>query len=185
MRMISAYSAIKLLPRCLVVFDIDDTVLHFPSHDRAWWKNTKANYMITQDMDDPSAEHQTLLDWRAGVSTLDALPINKEEFHQFYNDAAIQQCDLIFLTARDSSMKEVTYNHVRNSLLPTVHDQQIYFSEHKGPALKHILQTNYPQHKHVIFIDDYEKNHQSVLATFQDDPNITLDVYHFVHQHHL
>lgn len=180
--MISAYSAIKLLPRCLVVFDIDDTVLHFPSHDRSWWKSTKHNYITTQAMDDSAAEYQTLLNWRAGVSALEAQAIDKEGFLQFYNDAKAQQCDLIFLTARDASMKDTTYKHVRNSLLH-VHDNAIYFNEHKGSALQHILQNHYPHHKHVIFVDDYEKNHKSVLETFQDNPNITLDVYHFVHQH--
>lgn len=134
-------------------------------------------------MDDSAAEYQTLLNWRAGVSALNALSIDKEGFLQFYKDAATQQCDLIFLTARDASMKDATYKHVRDSLLHTVHDQQIYFSEHKGPALQHILQTDYPQHNHVIFVDDYEKNHKSVLETFQDHPKVTLDVYHFVHQH--
>ncbi len=182
MRLISAYSAIRLLPRCLVVFDIDDTVLHFPSHNRAWWKDTKQTYQVTHNMDEPAAEQQTLYDWRAAVSSLDAIPIDKDGFHTFYDQAKNEQCDVIFLTARDISMKDATYKHIRNSLFD-VHDNQIYFSEHKGPALRNILDAQYPHHKHIIFVDDYEKNHQSVLSTFAQDSQITLDVYHFVHSH--
>ena len=180
MRLISAYSAIRLLPRCLVVFDIDDTVLHFPSHNRAWWKETKSNYQIVNKMEEPAAELQTLYDWRAAVSALDALPIDKDGFHTFYDQAVKEQCDIIFLTARDISLKDATYKHMRTSLL-NVHDDQIYFSEHKGPALRNIIDRQYNQHKHIIFVDDYEKNHQSVFNTFAQDPQITLDAYHFVH----
>lgn len=182
MRLISAYSAIRLLPRCLVVFDIDDTVLHFPSHNRAWWKASKQDYQMSYNLDEKAAEQQTLYDWRAAVSALDAQPIDKDGFLTFYQQAIDNQCELIFLTARDFSMKEATYKHMRTSLFD-VHDGQIYFSEHKGPALRNILNTQFPHHQHVIFVDDYEKNHQSVLETFAQDPQITLDVYHFVHSH--
>jgi hypothetical protein len=175
LRVINSYSAITLVARSLVVFDIDDTLVNFPQYDMNWWNAKKAMYEKIMNKED--ADRATLYEWRAAVQHVDPQPIDKDGFLQFYAQAKAAGCDVIFLTARSKKLKEVTHRHLKNSLMECEEDH-VFFSENKGPALVSILQQRQRSYPHVIFIDDLVKNHESVRASL-DAFGVPVDTYHF------
>lgn len=174
LRVINSYSAITLVARSLVVFDIDDTLVHFPDYDLIWWNAKKAGY--EQSMSKEEADRETLLDWRAAVHHIDPQPIDKDGFLQFYAKAKAADCDIIFLTARSEKLKEITHRHLKNSVMEC-DEADVFFGEDKGPSLISILQERRAYH-HVIFVDDLVKNHESVRTSL-DAIGLPVDTYHF------
>ena len=174
LHVINSYSAITLVARSLVVFDIDDTVVNFPQYDMNWWNAKKAMYEKIMNKED--ADRATLHEWRAAVHHVDPQPIDKDGFLQFYAQAKAAGCDVIFLTARSKKLKEVTHRHLKNSLMECAEDH-VFFAEDKGPALTSIIKQRRP-YPHVIFVDDLVKNHESVRASL-DALGVPVDNYHF------
>lgn len=174
LRVINSYSAITLVARSLVVFDIDDTLVNFPQYDITWWNAKKAVY--EQTMSVTEADRATLLDWRAAVQHVDPVPIDKDGFLQFYAQAKAVGCDVIFLTARSKKLKEITHRHLKNTLMEC-EEGHVFFAEDKGPALVSIIQGRRP-YRHVIFVDDLVKNHESVRQAL-DALGVPVDTYHF------
>ncbi len=171
---INSYSAISLVARSLIVFDIDDTVVNFPDYGPSWWDAKKAMYERIMTKED--ADRATLHEWRAAVHHVDPVPIDKDGFLQFYAEAKAAGCDIIFLTARTEKLKEVTHRHLKNSLMECA-EGHVFFAEDKGPALVDILKQRRPYH-HVIFVDDLVKNHESVRQAL-DALGVPVDNYHF------
>lgn len=174
LRVINSYSAITLVARSLIVFDIDDTVVNFPDYGLNWWNTKKAMY--EQIMNKEDADRAALHEWRNAVQTIDPQPIDKEGFLQFYAQAKAAGCDIIFLTARSESLKELTHRHLKNSLMECA-EGHVFFAEDKGPALVAILQERRPYH-HIIFVDDLVKNHESVRQALET-VGVPVDTYHF------
>lgn len=174
LQVINSYSAITLVARSLVVFDIDDTVVNFPDYGPTWWDAKKATY--EQTMDKADADAAALRDWRVAVQTVDPQPIDKDGFLQFYAQARAVECDVIFLTARSEALKDLTHRHLKNSLMECA-EEHVFFAEDKGPALVAILQERRPYH-HIIFVDDLVKNHESVRQALET-VGVPVDTYHF------
>jgi hypothetical protein len=174
LRVINSYSAITLVARSLVVFDIDDTLVNFPDYGLDWFKAKKA--LHEQSMTKAEADQCTIQEWRAAVSALDPVAIDKEGFHAFCQQAEAQDCDIIYLTARSETLKGTTHRHLKHAL--GLASEHVYFGEDKGPALAKILESLPRTYEHVIFVDDYVKNHVSVRITL-DALGIPVDTYHF------
>lgn len=174
LRVINSYSAITLVARSLVVFDIDDTVINFPDYDINWWAAKKSIYERSMTIEE--ADRATLHDWRAAVKEIDPQPIDKDGFLQFYAQAKAAGCDIIFLTARSEELKELTHRHLKNSLMECAEDH-VFFAEDKGPALVRLLSQRRP-YPHIIFVDDLVKNHESVRQALEAS-GLPVDTYHF------
>jgi FMN phosphatase YigB (HAD superfamily) len=174
LRVINSYSAITLIARSLVVFDIDDTLVNFPSHGLEWFAEKKAVY--ERIMPKEEADRRTIQEWRATVRDIDPVAIDKDGFYAFYERAMEAECTVIYLTARSPELKEATQRHLKNAL--GISSDHVYYAEDKGPALAKILETLPRNYDHVIFVDDYVKNHLSVRTTL-DGLGIPVDTYHF------
>ena len=175
LRVINSYSAITLISRSLVVFDIDDTVVNFPDYGYAWWAATRAAYERT--MTKTEADAATLDDWRVAVHHVDPEPIDKAGFLEFYDKAKAADCDIIFLTARSPVLKAITHRHLKNSLMECA-EEHVFYAEDKGPALVSIIQNSGRAYDHIIFVDDMIKNHESVRQAL-DALSVPVDTYHF------
>lgn len=174
LQVINSYSAITLVARSLVVFDIDDTVINFPDYGFKWWAEKKDFYERSMTIEE--ADRATLHDWRAAVKAVDPQPIDKEGFLQFYTQAKVAGCDVIFLTARSEELKDITHRHLKHALMECA-DDHVFFAEDKGPALVRILSQRRPYH-HIIFVDDLVKNHESVRQALEAS-GLPVDTYHF------
>ena len=72
----------------------------------------------------------------------------------------VMNSNIIFLTARPSSMKEMTHEHLR-SLYPTM-NYNVYFSSEKGYKIKEIIETSPRTYDHIVFVDDKIHNIKDV-----------------------
>ena len=174
LRAINSYSAITLIARSLVVFDIDDTLVNFPNYGLDWFAEKKAVY--ERIMPKEEADRRTIQEWRATVRDIDPVAIDREGFHAFCERANAADCTIVYLTARSEILKEATQRHLKNALDLT--SEHVYYAEDKGPALAKIIKTLPRTYDHVIFVDDYVKNHVSVRTTL-DGLGIPVDTYHF------
>ncbi len=176
--LINDYSKINIIPNSLVVFDIDETVIKFPELGKDWWKNKLAHYYaIYNDYD--KADISALEDWIEHVKINKPQMINKDSFIEFFDSALDNNCKIIFLTARNVKLRDLTYQHLIHLDIINhnkIHD--IYFNENKGEELKKILQKEeYSEIKEIIFIDDLEENLKDIYNNLSKE--YKLNLYHF------
>lgn len=172
---INDYSQIKIIPNSLIVFDIDETIIKFPELGKNWWKN-KFNhyYAIYNDYD--KADISALEDWIEHVKINKPEMINKDSFIEFFNSSLDNNCKIIFLTARNEKLKDLTLQHlIHVDVINHNKVYDIYFNENKGEELEKILSKE--EFNDILFIDDLEENLKDVSNHLYDKYNLNL--YHF------
>jgi len=179
MIIINEYLQIKIIIDSLIVFDIDDTIMHFEGIDNKWWDNRYNKYLEKYDNDHKKAKSMAIKDWVNHVTENNPKLINEENFREFIDRAYENNCKIIFLTARDHSLREITENHFQ---ICNLNDfiEDIYFSENKGLTLKEIINTQFNDVKNIIFIDDLERNLNSVKKEISESHELQL--YLFQHK---
>ena len=180
MNVINDYTQIRLIKNSLIIFDIDDTIIKFPELGKNWWKTTFDNYYkLHQNFD--KADILTLEEWIQNIKIMKPEMIRKESFIKFFDKALENNCKIIFLTARNEKLKDLTLQHLLHCEVITKENfHNVYFSENKGDKLKKILQNpEYSNIKNIIFIDDLDRNLKDVYNALYFDYNVNL--YHFIH----
>ena len=143
---ITKFNQIDIIPNSLIVLDIDETIIKFDNINKKWWRNTfDKYYSLTQDYD--NADNLSLDEWISYV--------NKHD------------CDLIFLTARNASLKDITHLHL-NKVNLSVDGNKIYFNRNKGDELFSIANKDYSHIKNIIVVDDVEHNLTDIKDKFMD-----------------
>lgn len=173
---ISSYKNIAIRPQSLYVFDIDDTLLHFPEFPRAWWKETTQKYKAICEATADDKAHD---EWMRAVELRPGFACDKEGFLDIYHKILDSDGKVILLTARPASMKDLTLRHLREGLWE-FDPGHVYFDKEKGQRLRKIVEENYKDVHHITFVDDYEKNIESVRNAFLGSEK-TLDTYLYVH----
>lgn len=175
MKEINDYSQIEIILNSLVVFDIDETIIKFPQLGKDWWKN-KLNHYNAIYGDHHKAEINALEDWIEHVKINKPEMINKDSFIEFFNSALDNNCKIIFLTARNEKLKDITYEHLLHlDIINHNKVYDIYFNENKGEELEKILSKE--EFNDIIFIDDLEENLKDVSNHLYEKYNLNL--YHF------
>ena len=164
---------IQLWSRCLYVFDIDDTLLHFPEYPRKWWIDTTEKYRLLGHLD-PDAS--TLDEWILRVENSQGKAIDKHGFLAFYKQIHDAHGHVILLTARPSFMKEITLRHLQQGGLGGFAEEHVYFDKEKGRRLRQLVQEKYEDMERIVFVDDYKQNIYKVLAAFEGS-NYLIDTY--------
>lgn len=176
MSVITSYKDIIIRPQALYVFDIDDTLIHFPIYTRAWWKETTEKYRAECE---ETADDRAHSEWMEAVEVQPGIACDKDGFTETYQKIKEVHGKVILLTARPASMKETTLGHLRDGLWE-FDPAHVYFDKEKGPRLRSIVEEHYKEIQHIIFVDDYEKNIHSVREAF-DGSKLNLDTYLYVH----
>ncbi len=128
-------------------------------------------------MEKTHSREEILQHWREAIPKTTPTVIDKAGFIALYDQARRSESSIIFLTARSEIMRHTTYRQIRDYLYPAK-EGQIYFAEKKGPVLQKILKEKFPEHTHIIFVDDHLPNHHSVMESLSDS-SYTLDAYLF------
>ena len=177
MSTISSYKDIIIRPNALYVFDIDDTLIHFPEFTRSWWKETTQKYkMVCEETADDNAHAE----WIGAVEVRPGFACDKDGFKEVYTNILNVGGKVILLTARPEHMKTLTMRHLREGLWD-FDAKHVHFDKEKGQRLRKILKDHYKDINQVIFVDDYDKNIESVRDAFSGS-NISLDTYLYVHR---
>lgn len=170
------YLQITIIENSLIVFDIDDTIMHFEGIDSKWWDNKYQEYLEKYDNDVKKAKSLAIKDWIHHVTVNNPKLINEDNFREFINIAYKKNCKIIFLTARDHTLRDITESHFE---ICNLNDfiKDIYFSENKGIALKEIINNQYNDIKNIIFIDDLERNLLSVEKAISESHDLQLYLF--------
>lgn len=177
---INSFNQILITEKSLVVLDIDETIMAFPSITKSWWRETFEKY-FAETNNKKQADNLTLHEWRSHVAKAKPYLLDESKLKKFFKDIENKSCPLVLLTARDKSMEEITRQHISHCELDITHEQIIH-DENKGDALAEIVQS-YPEISSIIFVDDYEKNLQSVQTRFTqpDLSNYQVQLYQIAH----
>lgn len=173
MKKINNFAQIIIKNDSLYVFDIDETFLVFKEVSDIWWKrNFDRLYRETNDYEYASNKMNKLF--------LDTISKNKPKatdlvgFKELERKCKLMNSKIIFLTARPSSMVQLTLDHLK-SVYPTI-DSDVYFSSEKGFKLKEIIDSDKKQYENIIFVDDKIYNIKDVQKSipqadcYQFDP---------------
>jgi len=176
---INSFSQIPLKPRSLVVLDIDETLLTYSNLSPQWWQDEiNKNYLDTQDYS--MAEKWAVHKWKQLI--MNSLPISLDAQNRdvFIQNLYTMGCELIFLTARDNDLADITRAHLRD--LKIYNDQMIYFDENKGHKIIEIM-TIYNKYDNVVVVDDLIKNLSSIQESMQKNVSEkSFQLYHISHK---
>lgn len=158
---ISTFSEIIVLPNTLYTFDIDETILKIELNESVDWLDiykeckgtTSANILAFREI----IKNDALI----RVCSLD-----NENMFKLINHIRLIGSHIIFLTARDSSLRVKTMEHLRKIGLDNVNDEDVYFNDKKGDTLYNIVSTRFKEVKNIVFIDDNIKNICDVQTRF-------------------
>lgn len=158
--------------KSLVLLDIDDTVLHLAGLGKRWWHTTQSLY-YEQEGCSTAARSRTLADWIARVHAAAPSLLDPEATCTFLHTLQSTQSTLVFLTARNADLRDITATQLSACGLggfPVLH------AEAKGAAALEECRTRGA--RSVVFIDDMEKNVADVQAHLQAQVD-TLHAYVF------
>jgi len=172
---INSFDLVDIVPRTLVLCDIDDTLLYSTEDEnaRAVYSRIYHHYFNATNL---NYEAATKITDNLYYSKYPMRPTDAEGFERML--AKIRQtegCELIFLTARNPSTVDFTAaNFEQIGLNPEEH--MIHFSDFmpKGQYTK--SQIDLSPYKKVVFIDDVRENLQNMGMHIR---NIPLDLYLF------
>lgn len=172
---ITNYSQIKIIPNSLVVFDIDDTIMHFPEMDKTWWKR-RFDELFVLHQDYKKTDQYVLREWIHNAYNMDPQHIDEDEFFHLIDKLHANNCKIIFLTARGEQLRDITHEHFRKCNI-NINNNDLYHNENKGDELKKIVFTRFPHIHDIIFIDDVKRNLDDVYNKLYQHKNLHL--YHF------
>ena len=152
---ISSWSELgRIEENTLLVFDIDETFLWFPTINEAWWQATlrRLSAQHPPDRVDQLAKEE----WLRVVNQEMPVPTDVEGFRELNLEIKRTNSRLTFLTARLESFSHLTRKHL--NFCGVAPDTVIHYSSSKGKSLRVIA----AKHKNVIFVDDKLANLEDV-----------------------
>ena len=162
---ITKFNQIDIIPNSLIVLDIDETIIKFDNINKKWWRNTfDKYYSLTQDYD--NADNLSLDECISYVTVTEPKLVD-DEIYRWFDSINKHDCDLIFLTARNASLKDITHLHL-NKVNLSVDGNKIYFNRNKGDELFSIANKDYSHIKNIIVVDDVEHNLTDIKDKFMD-----------------
>lgn len=170
MRKISSFLEIidLISDNTLVVLDIDDTIIKYKDATKEWWKSRYAYHSNLSD--DPVLLDLTVqLEWKNLIKISEPEFVDEIGLKQLYKKIKeTHNTDLIYLTARDESIKQITEQHFK--FLDLEHASNINYTAggNKGEYLDNIIRQQHSDKRHFIFVDDYEHNirHMKEACTY-------------------
>jgi predicted secreted acid phosphatase len=176
---IQSFSQIPVIPKSLVVLDIDETVLTYANLSKKWWID-EINRHYLQTCNYADAEKMALSVWKQLVPSAIPISLDTHNRRQFVENAIAQGCQLIFLTARHPDLWEITQNHLNQ--IGNYNGERIYYDENKGTKLVEIIEVH-NEFKNIIVVDDLMRNLNSIHECTKNRSAPSIQLYYI--QHHL
>ena len=156
--LLSWREVLPLKPQSLVVLDIDETFLWFPTITEEWWKNLVYTLRLTHGTE--TAHRLAREEWRRVVSIELPKQTDQDGFKELNDAIRDTKSKLIFLTARAESIAPLTRKHLTDCGVSA--DVEVHFSCNKGETLRAIAARN-PENKEIVCVDDKMSNLYDVL----------------------
>ncbi len=177
-RTINSFRKINLKPKSLVVLDIDETILGFPTIPKNWWKNVFDNYyLLTNNFD--TAEKLALKDWTNIIKKSKPIKLEPKQLEIFITNTKDLDCELLILTARNPILTELTIKHLASI---GIDHSNVIHDKNKGRKLLNLVQTRYSHIDNIVFIDDLLSNLEDVQHHFKNHSDkYNLELYNIIH----
>ena len=158
---ITSFSEVELKPNCLLVIDIDETILQYEG-----WIDTLEKYIeISNSYDEAYDMNEN--DWKEYIRQKLPTYTDKEGFFNLIEKSNNLNLETFIVTARDLSIEQLTYDHLDYLNIPKI---KVYFSAKNNKA--HIIEAEMSNHideyDGAIFIDDNDVNLNNVKTHFGD-----------------
>ena len=178
---IKTFSEIDIIPNSLVILDIDETVLSFPQITKNWWKE-KISYYYDTTNDIKLADKYALDEWRRIAYSTEPIKLDTVNQLKFIEQIYQNNCELIFLTARNKDLSFITYKHLSHIKIDNRH--LVYFDENKGEKFYEIVSTLYNNYENITFVDDLPINLAKIVnaMTKYDLTTKNIKLYHMEHE---
>lgn len=172
--LIHNFDQVEKASNSLYVIDIDDTLLHYYNLNKKWL--SKEGDILMNKYNKTEALRKLYNKWEKELHKVIPIATDYYGINNLIQFCSLNNSDIIFLTARNKRVEEITRYHVSQ----IIHQNfPIYFAggRSKGKILKNILNKyNYTKYNHIYFIDDLEENCESVENEL---PNIKTYLYKF------
>lgn len=171
MNIITSFNQLNIKEKTLIILDIDETILMFENINQKWWETTfNKYYKINNDYD--LSDELSLKEWEKYIN--DNIPRHTDEigFNNIKNNPDV--IDIIFLTSRNISLKEITNRHFD---ILNIYNRHIIYcnNNNKGNILFNEYINKYNnKYKNIIFVDDLIQNLYDVKGI-----NNNIDCYLF------
>jgi len=160
---INSFSQINSLkPNTLVVLDIDDTIMSFPNIKKEWWNETLKEYLY---LGNERAYNEVESLWIQRIIEEPPELLDQTNLMKFLDQISNNNCELIFLTARDKKLSYLTIHQLEECNI-IINPCRIFYNREKGAKLEFIVRNMYPNIKNIVFVDDLSKNLIDVAYTF-------------------
>lgn len=178
---ITSFFEISLTQNCLLVIDIDETIIMYDGICHKWWKN-KMDYYLEKQYSFDEADNQCVKDWKEFIKDKHPMYTDKEGFFDLIDRAKKLSVETFIVTARDIQLEKITHDHLQHL---NIVDIDVYFSSggNKAHVINNVINNvmlqqleNYDQ---IIFIDDHDFNLNDVKEHFGDKAMC----YKFAHKH--
>ena len=173
MHVLNSFADAEVPAGSLVVVDIDDTVLTLDKFPKGWF-HRQVEESVAFGASFADARSLAIATWVKEAYDAAPAPIQQEAFRKFTQRVLEAGSHLIFLTARNKALRQLTEYHLEACGIEA-DASRMYFDENKGSALLDIVKER--GFKRVVFIDDTEHNLQDVKAAL--DGVCELSLYHF------
>jgi len=174
MKKIKNYDEIILEQNTLIILDIDDTIIKFNSMGKTWWEDILHDY--EQHHDKQTAYQLAYDDWKAMINKDTPELLDHELFMDLLDRIERTNSKLILLTARESTMKEITLKNLKDCGIH-IDPNDVYHSSFKGEIVKDLYETY--KANQFIFVDDLLKNIEDVITTMK---TYKIDCYLMEHE---
>jgi hypothetical protein len=168
---IKNYDEIDILPNSIVMMDIDNTIIKFEKLYKNWWKDNEPN---------------ALEGWLKIIKEEDPKMLDEIEFTILLNKIKNTNSEIIYITARDEELRELTYKQLIDCGIK-VSTNQIYHSYPKGNKMIEIYKekSKTKEIQNIIFIDDHSYNIEDAqlnLSKYLEYSNIQIKYYLMNHK---
>jgi len=163
---INTFSNINISQNTLILCDIDDTILKFDNINQIWWKN-RFNYYYSLSNNYDDADLQVLNEWIDYIEINNPKFTDKNGFIKLLHKINKTNSEIIFITARESYLEKLTQKHFEYVNLSSFNYKIYHIGDvSKGTFIN--LNFDIEKYSNVIFIDDLDKNLESVYEIFQN-----------------
>ena len=114
---IKNYDEIEILPNSIIMIDIDNTIIKFGKLYKNWWKDNEPN---------------ALEGWLKIIKEEKPEILDENEFTKLLNEVKNTNSEIIYITARDEELRELTNKHLIDCGILTT---EIYHAYPKGKKI--------------------------------------------------
>lgn len=172
---ISSFQTIPIYPKTLVLCDIDETILRFNGIDAKWWNNKIEKYYLETNSY-MEADRKAYLEWKEIVHRELPEHTDANGFKHFIEQVYTLGGELVFVTARQHYMEELTRSHLKKVIGDMGSQFKLWIcgDKSKGIVIDNMIE-DIKRYNKLVFIDDNEKHLNAVYNVFGNQ----IDYYRF------